>query len=120
MATNRSAGALRERLHFQRRSLADDGVGNMIPSGPFETQFTAYASLVPRTGGEEVTAARLGGRQPFVCLMRASAAMGDVTTGWQVVDARNANRVLAIKSPPADPDGKNQWLEFLVEQGVAS
>lgn len=120
MAMNRNAGALRDRLHFQSRNLADDGLGNMIPSGPFETRFTVYAGLQPRTGGEEVTAARLGGRQPFVCLVRSTSAMRQVTTGWQVVDARNANKVFAVKSPPADPDGKNQWLEFLIELGASS
>jgi head-tail adaptor len=120
MAMQRNAGRLRDLLNFQRRSLGDDGFGNTVPSGDFETQFQAYAGLEPRTGGEEVTAARLAGRQPFVCLVRHSSEMLDVTVGWQAVDARNQNRVFNIASPPADPDGKRQWLEFLVVQGRGS
>ena len=40
--------------------------------------------------------------------------------GWQIVDANNSNRVFAVVSPLADPDGKNQWLEGIVTEGVAS
>jgi hypothetical protein len=78
------------------------------------------AALTPRTGGEEVTAARLEGRQPYVCLVRNCSQMRDVTVGWQIVDARDGSRVFNIASPPADPDGKNQWLEFLVIDGPVS
>lgn len=116
--STRRHGALRERFHFQQRGTLDDGWSNPQPgAGPFETKFTVFAGLRPRTGGESVTAARLEGRQPFVVTVRFSAAMLDVTTAWQMVDARNENRILAIKSPPADPDGKRQWIEFLAQDG---
>ena len=117
----RRHGALRERLHFQKRGEVDDGWGNPIPgSGDFETQFTVFASMRPRTGGEEVTAARLSGRQPYVVRVRGSAVLRGVTTAWRLVDARNSNRIFAITSPLADPDGKNQWLEFIATEGEAS
>lgn len=113
----RRAGALRQRLHFQRRQDADDGWGQVIPgAGEFATEFTLSAALRPRTGGETVTAARLSGRQPFIVTIRWAKQVLDVTTAWQLVDARNANRVLNIVSPLADPDGSNHWLEFLVEE----
>lgn len=117
---DRNAGRLRDLLNFQKRGIADDGYGNQIPGGDFETQFQAYAGLQPRTGGEEVTAARLSGRQPYVCLVRYSSDMLQVTVGWQIVDARNQDRVLAIASPPADPDGRRQWLEFIAVEGPVS
>lgn len=120
MAMQRNAGRLRDLLYFQRRGMADDGYGNVGHSGDFETAFQAYAGLEPRTGGEEVTAARLAGRQPYVCLVRYSSEMQEVTVGWQAVDARNDDRVFNIASPPADPDGKRQWLEFLVVEGRVS
>jgi head-tail adaptor len=117
----RRHGALRERLHFQKRGDGDDGMGTVIPGiGDFETVFTAYSGMRPRTGGEEVTAARLAGRQPYVVTVRNSSQTRAVTTAWRLVDARNENRIFAISSPLADPDGKNQWLEFIATEGEAS
>lgn len=114
--SNRRFGALRDRLHFQKRGDGDDGWGNPIPGGgDWATQFTQSAHLRPRTGGEEVTAARLGGRQPYVVTVRNTAAMREITTNWRLVDVRDASRVLSVLSPPTDPDGKRQWLEFLAE-----
>lgn len=117
----RRAGGLRERLQFQKRGSQDDGWGGAPTGhGPFVTAFTVSAGMRPRTGGEEVTAARLGGRQPYIVTVRNSAQTRQVTTGWQLVDARNTDRVFAVTSPPADPDGKNQWLEFLAVEGAIS
>lgn len=122
MAENfRRAGALRERLHFQRRGDGNDGMGGVIPgAGEFETAFTVSGGLRPRTGSEAVMAARMAGRQPYILTVRWSRRMLDVTTAWQVVGARNPNRVLNIISPLADPDGRHQWLECLVEDGRPS
>lgn len=118
MANNRRAGPLRYRCAFQRRAEVDDGWGGTTPgSGPFETQFTASVGLTPRTGGEEVTAARLQGRQPYVATVRYSSETAGITTAWQLV---HDGRTFAITSPPADPDGKRQWMEFIVVEGVAS
>lgn len=122
MADNtRRSGALRERLHCQMAATLDDGWGTPLPgAGEFATQFTVSAGMRPRTGGEGVDAARLGGRQPFVVTVRNSPQTRQITTAWRLVDARNIVRVFAITSPPADPDGKNQWLEFLAEEGAIS
>lgn len=117
----RRAGALRERLHFQQRGDGDDGMGGGIPgAGPFATVHTVSADMRPRTGSEAVTAARLAGRQPYIVTVRWSRQMLDVTTAWQILDARNPNRVLNILSPLVDPDGRNRWLEFLAEEGRPS
>lgn len=120
MANNRNAGALRDWLEFQSRGMVDDGFGNQVPGGPFETQFTVWAGMRPLRGSEAVMAARLDGRQPYVVTVRNTTQTRGVTVAWQLVDARNANRVFAITSPPADPDGKNAWLEFIVTEGAAS
>ena len=74
----------------------------------------------PRTGGESVDAARLGGKQPYVVTVRNTSQTRQITTAWRLVDARDGSRVFAIVSPPADPDGKNQWLEFLATEGAIS
>lgn len=123
MAENfRRAGALRERLHFQQGGDGDDGMGGPgVPgAGDFATVFTAAAAMKPRAGGESVDAARLGGRQPYVVTVRNTSQTRQVTIAWQLVDARNAARVFAVVSPPADPDGRNQWLEFLATEGAQS
>lgn len=119
MAENfRRAGALRERVHCQYATPLDDGWGNPLPgAGEFATQFTVAAGMRPRTGGESVDAARLTGKQPFVVTVRNNSQTRQITTAWRLVDCRNENRVFAITSPPADPDGKNQWLEFLAVEG---
>lgn len=123
MAENfRRAGALRERLYFQQRGDGDDGMGGpgMPGAGEFETSFTASAGMKPRTGGEGVDAARLNGTQPFVVTVRNTSKTREITVAWQLVDARNEARIFAVVSPPADPDGKNQWLEFLATEGAPS
>ncbi|SFV33183.1 Phage head-tail joining protein [Devosia crocina] len=118
MPDNRRAGALRERVHCQFAPPLDDGWGNPLPGvGDFATQFTISAAMTPRTGGEGVDAARLGGSQPFVVTVRNTSQTRQITTAWRLLDARNDKRVFAITSPPADPDGKNQWLEFLAVEG---
>lgn len=119
MAENfRRAGALRERVHCQFAASEDDGWGTPVPdAGGFATQFTVAAGMRPRTGGEEVTAARLGGKQPYIVTVRNTSQTRQITTAWRLVDARNANRIFAITSPPADPDGRNAWLEFIAIEG---
>lgn len=89
-------------------------MGGNVPGGPFFTVFTCWANLRPRLGTEAVTAARLEGRQPWVVTVRNSEAMGDVTPAWQLVDDADPRRTFAIVAPPVDPDGKGQWIEFLV------
>ena len=118
MATKPRAGGLRQKLHFQRRAIVDDGFGNEI-SGPFETVFTDVAEFIPLRGGEGVQAARLTGVSPYIVRVRSSTNTRSVTAAWQMVDARSG-RVFAITAPPTDPDQKNAWLDIMATDGVAS
>lgn len=114
-------GALRDRLHFQRRASEDDGWGNDLPSGPFTTQFTADVNLMARQGTESVVASQLTGVQPFVATVRWSVGMSRITNAWQLVGARaDDTRVFNVISLPTDPDGKRQWLQFMVAEGKPS
>lgn len=116
---NNGAGSLRYLLEFQKRTDGDDGYGGAIPgTGPFATVFTASASLTPLRGSEPVMADRLQGVRPYVCRIRNSNAARAITTAWQVVD-RNGT-IYQVKEPPADPDGKRAWLEFIVSVGSAA
>lgn len=111
---NRRAGALRTRVHFQSRGEVDDGFGNMVPGGEFETQFTVWAHLHPLRGSEAVISARLEGRQPYILTARQSSDTRRVSAAWQVVEKEAPERIYAITAPATDPDGKRAWHEFLV------
>lgn len=118
MAKKPSAGRQREKLHFQRRAIVDDGMGNEV-SGDFATVFTDFAELVPMRGSEPVQAARLTGVQPYIVRIRSYAASREVTPAWRALDARNDKRVLNIRTV-TNPDQKSAWLELLVDDGVAT
>lgn len=123
---NRRFGALRYRLAFQNRPMVDDGFGTQVPGGKFVTQFSLAAAMAPRTGGESVTAARLQGNQPYVVTVRFSERMLNVTPAWRLVDERagftdeEPNLFYNIAAPGTDPDGKRQWIEYLVVAGRPS
>ncbi len=118
MAKRPSAGRQREKLHFQKREMIDDGYGNET-AGDFATVFTDFAELVPMRGSEPVISARLTGVQPYIVRIRSCVASREVTTAWRAVDARNDKRVFNIRTV-TNPDQKNGWLEFLVDDGVAT
>ena len=117
---SRGAGMLRERVLCQMKGPATDELGNPVPGGDvWATQFSARAGFQPRNGGEAVIAGRLQGVQPYIVTVRQSSQTRRITTGWRLVDARNEKRIFNVRSV-ADPDGKRQWLEMLVEHGVAT
>lgn len=118
MAKAPSAGAMRERMHFQRKEALDDGMGNEV-SGSFQTVFTDAAELVPLRGGESVMASRLTGVQPYIVRVRSSTRTRAVGADWRIVDARSG-AVYAITSPPTNQDQKNAWIDIMVTQGVAA
>lgn len=120
MSVPNGAGELRERVLLQRRGTIDDGFGNMVPGGDFETVATVWGRLMPLRGSESVMQARLSGRQPYVLTVRQSTTTRQVTEAWRVVDARNIGRVFAITAPPADPNGRRAWLDILIVEGEGS
>lgn len=125
---NRNAGMLRERVLCQRKAEALDGLGNPVPGGSdWKTQFETRAGFIPKNGGEAVLAGRLAGRQTYIALLRSSERSRSITPEWRIVDARagfKADGKTPVRSfnvrSLADPDGRRQWLELLVEEGVAT
>lgn len=118
MARKTGAGSMREKLHFQRRGVLDDGYGNET-AGPFETVFTDAAEVIPLKGGDNVQGARLTGVQPFIVRVHGSARTRAVGAEWQIVDARSG-AVYAITAPPINPDQKNAYIDIMATMGVAS
>ncbi len=118
MAKRPSIGRMREKLHFQKRAMVDDGYGNET-AGDFATVLTVPAELVPLRGGEGVQASRLTGTQPYIVRIHNHQAAREIAPAWRAVDARNDKRVLNIRTV-TNPDQKNGWLELLVDDGVAT
>lgn len=113
-----TAGQLRERLTFQSPSPQDDGMGNYVEG--WTTEFTCWARLQPRVGGETVLAARLQGRAVYLITVREFSDTRRIQPEWQAVDARDATRVFQIKSPSRNVDEKGAYLEIDAEFGVAA
>jgi head-tail adaptor len=118
MADVRSAEPLRDKLYLQSRSLVDDGFGNLVPGGEFETQHEVFANLKPLRGTESVMASRLAGTQPYIITMRASSETRQVNVAWRIVDKNNPDRIFAISAPPTEPE--RGWLEILATEGEPS
>lgn len=108
------AGDLRERIEFQSREDLADNYGNT--KGDWKARYRVSANIRPRFGGEEVMAARLGGRQPVTITVRYSSGMTAVTTDFRVKDMRTGE-FYNLRSI-IDPTGKKQWIEMLAEKGV--
>ena len=117
MAKRNGTGAMRQKIHFQRRIEKEDEYGNTVTD--FETVFTDAAEFVPLRGGEAVMGARLTGIQPFIVRVHSSTQTRAVEAAWQIVDARSGV-VYAITAPPVNTDQKNAYLDIMVTQGKAS
>lgn len=113
-------GALRDRVHLQARGMTSDGISGQLVAGAFATRHTVWANLRPLRGTESVMASRLEGRQPYILTIRQSSATRQVDETWQVVDARNQDRVFAVVAPPTDPDGRRVYFEILIVEGGRS
>lgn len=125
--TINSAGDLRSKVAFQRRKelVTDQEKSNRLGNalGEWETVFECRARLQPRLGSEEVVAARLQGKQPYILTVRSSKASRTITPAWRAYDARagmrpdgvTPKRIFDIKSV-SNVDERDQFLDFLVVQ----
>lgn len=106
---------LRHLIAFGKRTSVSDNYGN--EQSGFEEQFRVPAAVQARFGGEAITAARLGGQQPVTLLVRQSEQTRSIGTDWSAKDIRSGAEY-AIRSI-VDPDDMREWLEILVQTGVA-
>ncbi len=123
MADKLRIADLRTKVFFQARGMVDDGFGNVLPGGDWETQFGTggiWANLKPLRGTEAVMNARLDGRQPYIITVRYSPDTRLVNEAWRIVEKNDPDRVYAIKAPPSDPTGKRELIEILAELGGES
>lgn len=109
-------GRARSRIAFDKRMTIDDGAGNT--EGDFAEQFVLYGNLVPKFGGETVMAGRLQGKSTFVLTIRYSSLSRRITTDWRARNVRTGE-TYNIRNID-DAEERHQWLELLVESGVAA
>ncbi|MFZ2869849.1 head-tail adaptor protein [Zavarzinia sp.] len=122
------AGDLVERVAFDQRDVADDGFGNRVES--WSQRLTCYAGFTALRGGEGVIAGRLEGRQPIIVRVRAWSTTRQIGADWRMRDLRAGDwaadssgsywsgPVYAVRSVIPTPD--RQWLDVMVESGVAA
>lgn len=84
--TGPSAGALRDRVRFQRR--AADANGDRL--GAWKDVQTVWAQITYLRGGEGVLQERLAGNQPVVISIRDSSFARDIDNSWRAVGPEGA------------------------------
>lgn len=115
MRKRSGAGSLSERISFQEPTSGSDGGGGVIEG--YTTQFTEPAQMMPKVGGEGVTASRLQGVQPFLCTVRSSARTRQITPAWRAVNERTG--VTYNITTAVNIDERNQWIELMLVAGEA-
>ena len=116
MTTTRTgAGALDQRVAFQKQGSASDAAGGTTTV--FEEQFQVAAGFTHLRGGESVLAARLAGTHTQVVRVRSSSLTRTVTTDWRILDARRGT-IFNIRD--VTPTDDRMYLDFLCQSGVAT
>jgi len=123
MGKRTTTGQMRERVVFLKRaSTVGDGAGNY--GGAFTPvlagngqPFECAARIMPKLGGEEVTAARLQGVQPMVITERGGAIVRAITPQHAIKDVRHGV-IYNIKSI-SNPDERGIQYEMICEAGKA-
>lgn len=114
------AGELRHRVEFGKREEVNpdfpDDLGNT--ESVFVPQFTVWASVMAKFGGEAVLAARLQAQQPVTIVVRQSSQTNLIKPDWKARDTKSGE-VYAIRSI-VDPDDKRQFWEILTQTGTVS
>lgn len=118
-----AAGSLRERVRFERRTVAADEYGN--EQGVWSTVATLWAKVAPKpTGrGEDVQQGRLSGKALYTVVVRSSSASRSLLVGDRAVivnaGALPAGTALNIRFI-GDMDGRKDSLTMDAERGVAT
>lgn len=114
------AGAMRERVRFQRRRPDKDQWGNV--EGEWATLAERAAQIRPMKGGEAIEAGKLEGRAPVEIVVRWCHTLGSgasaLVTDDRVVDVRSG-RAFNIRSVE-NRDQRRRFLTLTCEAGVAT
>lgn len=91
-----AGGKLRHRITFDKRTDVDDGYGNT--QAGWAEQFTVWAEVKPKLGGEAVTAARLQAQNTVTITVRRSRQTSLIREDWRARD-----QSLVGVRPPGGP-----------------
>lgn len=128
MAAPKGAGAMRDRVKFQRRTTVVDDYGNEESTwADLSPAVERACSLEPTRGGETVIAGRLSGTALWDCWVRDDSGTRSVRVGDRAVDVRTlvagavveTTRVWNIRFNE-DMTGKRAWRLIQMESGVAA
>jgi SPP1 family predicted phage head-tail adaptor len=109
------AGQLIERVAFDKKGAASDGLGGTTAT--WAEQFQRRAGFTHLRGGETVLAARLEGTHTIVIRVRSSTETRTVTTDWRARDVRTGT-IYNIKD--ITPTEDRMFLDILAQSGVAA
>lgn len=126
MPAPRGAGALRQKVRFERRAdIGGDGYGN-TEEGWEPLGVERSCSLTPTRGGETIQAGRLAGSASWDLWVRADSGTRTVQEGDRVVEripgpggARVDGQAFNVRFGPSDMEGRGAWLFLQLESGVA-
>jgi len=109
------AGRLNRRVRFEARADAAN-VGGVVKADWATVFGPVSARLRPLRGGEEMTAARLGGREVFEVYLRGCAGVRALTSDMRMVDVRDG-RTFNVLQPPMNVDERGAEYMLTVERG---
>lgn len=125
---NMTTGHLTRLVAFDAPTSAPDGYGGTEVGWTGEgAQVKAWAHFKYLRGTESVMAARLEGKQPIVITIPNFSAARAITTDWRMRDLHDGTfdsggtwdgPTFNITQAPL-PTQDRQWLELLVQGGVA-
>lgn len=108
-----AAGPLRDRVTFQREVRTTDAGGGAATI--WQNDLTVWGGFRPERGRERLEAGRLESAVAGVLRVRSSTDTGAITAANRVLIRGEQYQIRTADNP----DRKNQYIEFVVERGVA-
>lgn len=109
-----SIGQLRKRVYFSRlKARVEDGGGGSPKT--WTPALTVWGQLSPERGREVLAAGRLESSAGAVLKIRSSTAARAIDATYKATIDGVDHQVRAI----SNPDGRNRFLEIVLESGVA-
>ena len=114
-----AAGTLRARIRLERRQdIVQDGYGNQINAGEWETVIEVPARIKPSRGREVKVAAHEESHVTHTITIRHTSLVAEVDEQWRAVNARTADEFNIIA--PANMDERKRYLTLFCTKGKAS